>query len=382
MRILHTADWHIGKTLRGRSRIDEHTRAVEEVLDIALRERVDLFVMAGDLFDSQAPAADAEKLVYEFFAKLAANRIPAIVIGGNHDHPKRLDALRPLLDPMSIHVRPYVCAPDSGGVLALTAGGSEVRIACLPFVPEHKLLNSDLLMGEAQEKFTNYAERMSAMLDLLCAGFRADTVNLLVGHVYLMGAEASGSERAAHLAKPYALAAQRIPATASYVALGHLHRPQQVEAPSPTVYAGSLLQLDFGEAEQKKSVVIVDAAAGRKARIERIPISSGRGLRVVRGTMAELRNKEEAREDEWLKVILEVATRKPGLADEVREFLPQTLDVQLQLPPAQAQTPPPPGPSTPIELFRRFHEAEHGELHDTLKQMFQRLYEEASHAAD
>ena len=124
------------------------------------------------------------------------------------------------------------CAPDSGGVLALTAGGSEVRIACLPFVPEHKLLNSDLLMGEAQEKFTNYAERMSAMLDLLCAGFRADTVNLLVGHVYLMGAEASGSERAAHLAKPYALAAQRIPATASYVALGHLHRPQAVPRPA------------------------------------------------------------------------------------------------------------------------------------------------------
>jgi exonuclease SbcD len=382
MRILHTADWHIGKNLRGRSRMDEHTRAVEEVLDIALRERVDLFVMAGDLFDSQAPAADSERLIYEFFAKLAAHRIPAVVIGGNHDHPKRLDALRPLLDRMSIHLRPYVCAPSIGGVIELAAGGSQVQIACLPFVPEHKLLTSELLMGEAQERFTNYADRIAAMLDLLCAGFRADTVNLVVGHVYLLGAEASGSERAAHLARPYALTAQRLPATASYVALGHLHRPQQVEAPSPTVYSGSLLQLDFGEAEQKKSVVIVDAVAGRRARIERIPVSSGRTLRMVRGTMEELRKNEQARQDEWLQVVLQAETRKPGLAEKVRELLPQALDVRLDLPSAEPQPPPPPGPATPIELFQRFHQASHGELQDSLQQMFQRLYEEAAHAAN
>lgn len=382
MRILHTADWHIGKTLRGHSRMDEHSKALDEVLDIAVRERADLFLMAGDLFDSQSPAADAEKLVYEFFAKLMAHRIPAVILGGNHDHPKRLDALRPLLEPMSIHVRPYICAPEDGGVITLSAGGTNVQIACMPFVPEHKLLTSDLLMGEAQEKFTTYAERMSLMVELLCAGFRADTVNLLAGHLYLLGAEASGSERAAHLTRPYAITAQRLPATASYVALGHLHRPQQVEAPSLTAYSGSLLQLDFGEVEQKKSVTLVDAGPGRKSKIERIPITAGRTLRKVSGSMAELRKKEEYREDEWLQVTLEVKTRKPGLAEEVREFLPNALDVQLKLPLVEQVPAPAPSAASPADLFRQFHETGHGELQEPLKQMFERLLEEAGHAAN
>src|SRR5215510_12620139 len=105
MRFLHTADWHIGKSLRGRSRMSEHESALSEVLYIARMEKVDAVLVAGDIFDSQAPNADAERLVYHFLAELAALRIPAVLIAGNHDHPGRFKALQPLLDRMNVHIR-------------------------------------------------------------------------------------------------------------------------------------------------------------------------------------------------------------------------------------------------------------------------------------
>ena len=92
MRFLHTGDWHVGKTLRGRSRLDEQQQVISEILDIAVRERADCLLMAGDLFDSVAPPADAERLVFDCFAEIVKRGIDTVLIGGNHDHPKKLAA--------------------------------------------------------------------------------------------------------------------------------------------------------------------------------------------------------------------------------------------------------------------------------------------------
>ncbi|MBI3682560.1 MAG: exonuclease subunit SbcD [Acidobacteria bacterium] len=281
MRLLHTADWHIGRMLRGRSRLDEQQKALDEVLEIAVREKVDCLLVAGDVFDSQAPPAEAERLVYGFFAGLAAKQIPAVVIAGNHDHPRRFEALRPLIERMRIHVRPFVKPPGEGGVIELTAGSERALIAVVPFVPEHKLLDAALMMGAQADRSAAYADRMAGMVEALSSGFTASTVNILLGHVYIAGARAAGSERAIHLAHSYALTPQRFPASASYIALGHLHRPQQIEAPSPMLYSGSLLQLDFGEQGQQKRVVLVDASPGKTARLESIALASGRDLHEV-----------------------------------------------------------------------------------------------------
>ncbi|PYQ20200.1 MAG: exonuclease sbcCD subunit D, partial [Acidobacteria bacterium] len=98
MRFLHTADWHIGKPLRGRSRMDEYAAALEEVAGTAIAARVDAVLLAGDVFDSPAPPPEAEKLVYDFLARLIPERIACVVIAGNHDHPRRLGALSRLVE--------------------------------------------------------------------------------------------------------------------------------------------------------------------------------------------------------------------------------------------------------------------------------------------
>ncbi len=98
MRFLHTADWHVGKPLRGRSRMDEYAKALEQVAGIAIDRRVDAVLVAGDVFDSPAPPPEAEKLVYDFLARLLPEGIACVVIAGNHDHPRKLAALATLLE--------------------------------------------------------------------------------------------------------------------------------------------------------------------------------------------------------------------------------------------------------------------------------------------
>ena len=114
MRFLHTSDWHLGKTLKGRSRSEEHEGALSEILDIARREAVDCVLITGDIFDSQAPPPDAERLAFNFFSELRGSNISAVVIGGNHDHPKRLLAIRDVLSLLDIFVRPE---PDRKSVV-------------------------------------------------------------------------------------------------------------------------------------------------------------------------------------------------------------------------------------------------------------------------
>lgn len=384
MRFLHTADWHIGKALRGRSRLDEHERALNEVLDIATREKIDCLLMAGDIFDSSAPPADAERLVYRFLSELAARRIPAVLIGGNHDHPLRLQALRPLLDRMCIHVRPQVAAPADGGLIELEVRGERAHIAVLPWVPEHKVLDAALMMSVQADRSSAYADEVADIVNALCGSFSTSTVNILMGHVFVNGAATSGSERAVHLSLPYALNHQRFPATASYIALGHLHRPQEISAPSPTLYAGSLLQLDFGEQGQDKRVVIIDAKPGKKARFESIAIASGRRLRYVSGTIQELeRIAAGCDHDDYLYVTVKVPKPKPGIADEVRSLLPHTVDVRIELPEREdtGETMEPIRSLTPEKIFSRFCEDRDGvPPRRQLLEAFTKLHAEASDA--
>lgn len=384
MRLLHTADWHIGKGLRGRSRMEEHEQALDEVLDIIKSERIECLLHAGDLFDSMAPPAEAERCVYDFFARLAALKVPAVIVGGNHDHPKRLQALRPLLDRMGIHLRPEAAPAEDGGLVELTAGGERLRVAVMPFVPEHKLIDAELMMGVQADRTARYSERMAEMIEMLCEGFSAGTVNVLLGHLFVLDAQAGGGERAVHLAKPYAIPAPRFPANASYIGLGHLHRPQQVPAPSPAHYAGSLLQLDFGEQEQMKRVVVVEAKAGVTAKVHSVPITAGRRLRDVKASLVELQLKEkEWNNGDFLRVTVELEKPQLGLADKIRERFPLALDVQVSLPAVEGATESEPVRRlTPVELFQRFYEERNGTaLPETHEQAFRKLMEEPAHAS-
>lgn len=345
MRLLHTSDWHVGKRIRGHSRADEHRAVLAEIAEVAAREAVDLVVVAGDLYETAAPTPESERIVNQALLQLA-EVAPVLAVAGNHDNPRRLAAVEPLLRLGRITMVAEPLPPDRGGCLELMAGDTPVRAAMLPFVSQRGIVRAEQLMANAAyENAQAYAERLRWVIDALCEPFDADHVNLVVGHAFVTGGMTGGGERAAHLVDEYGLSAVDFPPSASYVALGHLHRPQQMLGATAIHYCGSPLQLDFGEQDQAKQVNVVDAEPGIPAKVTSVPLTAGRRLRTLTGTVAQLQamadraaspidgdgsSEDAERLDAWLRVRITEPGRA-GLAEEVRAALGErVVDVRVE----------------------------------------------------
>jgi DNA repair protein SbcD/Mre11 len=383
MRVLHTADWHAGKMLRNRSRADELESVLTEIIDITRREHIDLVIVSGDVFDSFAPSAEAERLVFSALAELVGSKIPAIVIAGNHDHPKRLAALREIVAPLQIFVRAEPQKPETGGMIEVRTRNEAARIAVLPWVPDHRMVDIQQLMQPEYTWYSTYAENVSAMCQHLAQGFSTSTINILTAHLYAFGAETSGSERAVHVSQPFAISPASFPVSAQYIALGHIHRPQEVNCATRCCYAGSPLQLDFGEREQQKSVVVADIKAGHPALLETIPLSSGRKLRDIAGTLPELTEMASKAGNDFLRVTVKTDQRIPGIADQIRDLFPNALHVTQEYPHSSEPPPALGGNGMPAEIFADFHlQTKENAPAAELIEAFQELYTEATRAAD
>jgi exonuclease SbcD len=296
-----------------------------EISEIGASSDVDLVVVSGDLFDAAAPTAESEQIVYRALLSLAAVA-PVVVVAGNHDNPRRLQAVAPLLELGRVRVASFVTAPERGGVIDDLV--DDCKIAVVPWLSQRGVVSaSDLMQKDAFEHAADFAGRVRQVVEALTESMTADTVNLIAGHLMVYGAETSGSERHAHVFG-YAIPAAAFPGSLSYVALGHLHRQQKVPASAPVWYAGSPLQLDFGEAEDRKAVLVVDARPGLPAAIETVPLTSGRRLVRLRGTLEEVIADGSGLEEAYVKVELDEQGRA-GLADAVREAIPGAVDVVL-----------------------------------------------------
>jgi exonuclease SbcD len=315
------------------SRYAEHETVLNEMVEIAVSNSVDCFLIAGDMFHNRSPHPEEERIVFNFLAELIGRRIQAVAICGNHDHPKRLAAFRSVFSPLGIHFCPEPVPPDEGGIVRIMSRGERAAIAALPHVPERYIVDSWRLLDPEQEGYKDYEDRVGLMMNALARSYGGSTVNILLAHVFLNGAEASGSEWTTHVRLPYAVSPARIPATAQYVALGHLHRAQEVRGTLvPARYAGSPLQLDFSERNDHKSVTLIDAVAGRPAQVEVVPLTAGRRLREVTGTLEELEAKASEFGDDYLRVNVELNQPVAGLADRVRAFLPNAVQIRPQFP--------------------------------------------------
>jgi exonuclease SbcD len=228
-----------------------------------------------------------------------------------------------------------------------------------------------------------YAQHVAERCRRLAAGFAVNTINILVAHLFVDGSEACGSERPAHVANAFAVGPSDLP-RAHYIALGHIHRPQEVwNTESPCVYAGSPLQLDFGEREQQKRVVIVEAHAGARAVWESIPLQSGRKLRHVVTTIDQLPSAARDSGSDFVRVVVKTKDRIAALSQRVSAALPNAVAVQQEFEMAPPDVRPAPVQLAPRERFRRFlWEEKRIAASPEALDAFDRLYDEARHAAD
>jgi len=330
MRFLHTSDWHIGKTLKGHNRLAEQSEVLDEIVGIVERYEVDAVLLAGDVYDSAAPSAEAQHLVVRTLLKIRNCGIPVVAIAGNHDHAATFDAYRPLMNEVGIHL---VGTPGAGpdGILEITARstGESAVIATLPFVSQRSVIRAaELIANTPVMNSIGYAQRVEDMLRALARSFRPDAVNILMAHLTVTGGQFGGGERDAQSIFDYHVPAAVFPAQAQYVALGHLHRRQAISAPCPVHYSGSPISIDFGEQNNDGVVCLVEATPSTPAKVTDIPIKSGRRLVTLRGTLAEIERQASGVGDAFLRVQLKEPGRA-GLLEEVRDLLPNALDVQI-----------------------------------------------------
>lgn len=378
MRFLHTGDWHVGKSIAGRSRAEEHEAVLAELTNVARGAKVDAVLVAGDLFDSAAPSPEAERIVYSALLDLA-DVAPVIAIPGNHDNERRLAAIAPLFEHVNVTIHPYV----SRECLDFTvASGEKAKIAVFPWLSQRYVVKADQLMAkEASELTGDFGDRIRRVIAALTDQFTGDTVNLVLGHVTIAGGALGGGERTAQTIFDYWIDTTAFPATAHYVALGHLHKMQQMPGPCPVWYCGSPLQLDFSDTQANKNALIVEATPGRPAKIDEVELTSGRKLRTITGAVADLTQLAGTTGGDHLRVIVREPARV-GLADEIRELFPDAVKVIIE-----SSLEPPTGTGsgdrrerTPHELFGAYL-AEKGIADDRLVDLFDQLYEE-THASD
>jgi DNA repair protein SbcD/Mre11 len=379
MRFLHTADWHVGKTLKGRSRLAEQEQVLREIVTIARTHEVDAVLVAGDLYDTAAPTADAQKLVNRTLLGLAKDGVEVIAIAGNHDHAATIDAYRGFAKAAGITLVGTVRTAGNGGLVEFTARstGERATLAVLPFLStRYAVRAAELLAGTPAQHTSAYDQQLRDILGKLTAGFRDDAVNLVMAHLTVLDGRMGGGERAAQSIFEYAVPAGIFPVDAHYVALGHLHRRQTVAASCPVHYSGAPLAVDFGEQENTPVVCVVDAAPGTPAAVTDVPIQAGRRLRTLRGTVAELSVLGEMVGDDFLRVWVREPARA-GLREEVTALLPNALEVRIDpefAAPLAATRPSPEPGRTPVELFGEYL-GSRGVADQRVAELFRTLHE-------
>lgn len=388
MRLIHTADWHLGRKLKGCDRTPEIAHALDRLLADAIALSVDAVLVAGDLYDMPNPTAEAERVAYRFFHDLSQAGIPAVVIAGNHDSGSRLEGVASLLEIANVHALGRVRTAGDGGVVAVDTKSGKLRVGALPFASERRLLSADdLWLKDDTEQRQTYRETMAYLMGNLAGGFGDDTVNVLMAHVALDGATLSHSEAPFYTTGAYCLSEDTLPGAAQYVALGHIHKWQRVNAAAPAYYSGSVIQVDFGEAQEEKGYNLITVEPGRPATVEFRTLPCQKPLKVVRCEGKALEQALDGHRDHpgWLKVIVELESPELGLADRVRKVCPQALVIEPRYPEKRA-TDGSQGPVveklSPTEAYKQYYQDRFERTPgDGVLRAFAELYEELSHAS-
>ncbi|WP_406036505.1 exonuclease SbcCD subunit D [Micromonospora sp. NBC_00898] len=321
MKVLHTSDWHLGRTTYGHSRAKDHEAVLAEIAEIAAAARPDLIINSGDLFDQQRPPLHALRLATRTLHDLA-EVAPVVIVCGNHDSGAYLNWLHEMLNRSApIH---FVTNSDDGAgeVLRFPVGEHTIHVAALPFISANRIV--DVFDDPGQRRIT-YAEHITGLQEQLmgelASGFDGSRdVSVFAAHQYVTGAALSKTET--HTSDQYATDPQQVPSV-NYAAFGHIHKPQSLPTTRITGnYAGSPLQLDFGEEGEDKSIVVATLQPGQPAVVQQIPLTRGRRLRYVTGTLDEIRAIAAEVTTDICLVTVDSETHVDNLAGKVRDLLP------------------------------------------------------------
>jgi len=320
LRFLHTADWHLGRLFHARSLIEDQAHVLDQFVALVRDTRPDAVLIAGDVYDRAVPPPDAVALLDDVLARIVVGeRVPVVMIAGNHDSAQRLDFGARLMTGQGLHVAGRVGAQASA--LTLRDAHGDVRIYALPYAEPavvRDALGLDLPSHEAA---------LGAQLAAIRAAHPANTRSVAVAHAFVVGGAVSESERPLSVGGSGAVAAGVFDGF-DYVALGHLHRPQTLG--TNVHYSGSLLKYSLSEACHAKSVSLVELDGSGAVRIEPIALTPLRDLRLLRGDLATLiaNAADDACRDDYIHAVLTDAGALLDPMARLRQAYPNALAME------------------------------------------------------
>nr|WP_058023159.1 exonuclease SbcCD subunit D C-terminal domain-containing protein [Pseudohongiella spirulinae] len=337
MKVLHTSDWHLGRSLYGQRRYEEFDAFLAWMLDTLREQQTDILLIAGDVFDTTAPSNRAMQQYYNFLRDAAHSGCQhVVIIGGNHDSPTFLNAPRQILKTLNVHVVGAKTDNPADEVLRLDdADGKPLALVCaVPYLRDRDIRSAEA--GESIEdkeqklldgirahyqEVTETAERLRGELE---QQFANDIPLIGMGHLWTAGGQVGEGVRELYVGSLAHVGTDIFPPTLDYVALGHLHIPQSVSGKAYIRYSGSPLPMGFGEARQQKTVCVLEFT-GRKVEITQTDIPGFQRLRQISGNLSGLQAELQALLEDgistWVEAIYTGEEIVPDLRDKLLEAL-------------------------------------------------------------
>ncbi len=282
MKILHTSDWHVGKRLMGRERLHEQAEVLDEIVRICEEEKIELVLLAGDVFDTYTPSSEAEELFFSKIKLVAGEHRAVLIISGNHDDGVRLSAVSPLSEEQGVYIVGNARTPiriketarktrpvrsGKGFVVFENENGEKAFVSTLPYPNEARF--------KEEKSDLSYLERMKKWIDEGESGNTEKLPSVFLAHIFVAGGAVSDSEREIDLGGARAVPVTALPQS-DYIALGHLHKKQHMGSGN-CYYSGSPLQYSFDESADK-GVKVFDLSQNGVQNLRDIPLTKGKKL--------------------------------------------------------------------------------------------------------
>ena len=338
MKILHTADWHLGRTLYSKTRYEEFQKFLDWLLVTIREQSIDVLLVAGDVFDTIAPSYRAQELYYDFLSQLPETRCRHVVItAGNHDSPTFLEAPRQLLRALDVHIIGHVTDPIDHEVILLrdSDGKPELIVCAVPYLRDRDIRKSDAAESlEAKEQkiregIANHYDQVAQVARRLRDSLESPIPIVAMGHLYTAGGETVEGDgvRKLYVGNLAHVESTIFSDTFDYVALGHLHVPQKVNGSETIRFSGSPIPMGFGEAQQQKYVNLVRWNANH-LEVELVPVPQSQRLESIRGDWPHIESRLQAmkqlKESIWIEVSYQGTEPIANLKEKVEQLIDGT----------------------------------------------------------
>ena len=316
MRLLHTSDWHLGRTLYGRKRYEEQAAFLDWLIDTIREKHVDTLIVAGDIFDTSTPSNRAQELYYGFLSRLPATACRhTIIIAGNHDSPTFLDAPGNLLKAMHIHVMGAASSDPTDECLFLADrnGQPEALVCAVPYLRDRDVRRAsagETIADKNRKLIEGIRKHYAAVCDLAAKQRESvgdDIPIIATGHLFVTGGRTTDGDgvRELYVGTLAHVDREIFPSVIDYLALGHLHVPQNLSGSDHQRYSGSPIPMGYGEVKQQKQVLLVDFQ-GRQPTVTPVAVPCFQELERISGSLemilSRLQYLREQDSSAWLEI--------------------------------------------------------------------------------